>query len=278
MSVAPVGVAPSRRRRAVASPQVGRAACDWTIRNDTGGTGGLETSASSSISPRIRSGVVAGLAARHDLEQAAAGLDHRLRPGRPARRRRRTCPAPARRRASCGSASATSRRRSRRRRSRPGRARPSRRCRAARRVLVARAALPHHVEPQRGVRQEGGDVHRVLVALQRVEVLGERLPLPLDALVQRGAGDVLDALHQLDERRFLSGAHRGEARRRSCRATTVVTPWTGRRVEQAGPRWPARRSGCGCRRSPASRTDPGRRSPRSPRRPGRCRRRRCARR
>ena len=52
---------------------------------------------------------------------------------------------------------------------------------------------------------------RVRAAVERVEVLGERLPLPLDALVQRGAGDVLDALHQLDEALLLARAHRGEA-------------------------------------------------------------------
>ena len=45
-----------------------------------------------------------------------------------------------------------------------------------------------------------------------VHVVGERLPLaPLHALVQRGAGDVLDALHQLDQRLLAARAHRREA-------------------------------------------------------------------
>ena len=47
--------------------------------------------------------------------------------------------------------------------------------------------------------------------VERVEVLGEALPVPVDALVQRGAGDVLDALHQLDEEALAAGAHRREA-------------------------------------------------------------------
>ena len=47
--------------------------------------------------------------------------------------------------------------------------------------------------------------------LERVEVLGEGLPVPLDALGERGAGDVLDALHQLDEPLVPVGARRREA-------------------------------------------------------------------
>ena len=46
---------------------------------------------------------------------------------------------------------------------------------------------------------------------ERVEVLGEGLPLPVDALVQRGARDVLDAFHQLDEEVAPVGPHGGEA-------------------------------------------------------------------
>ena len=72
-------------------------------------------------------------------------------------------------------------------------------------------ALTHHVGAQRGVRHVRADVERARHALERVEVLGERLPVPLDALVERGAGDVLDALHQLDELLRAVGAHRREA-------------------------------------------------------------------
>ncbi len=71
--------------------------------------------------------------------------------------------------------------------------------------------LTHHVGAQRGVRHVRADVERARHALERVEVLGERLPVPLDALVERGAGDVLDALHELDQLLAAVGAHRREA-------------------------------------------------------------------
>jgi hypothetical protein len=40
---------------------------------------------------------------------------------------------------------------------------------------------------------------------------GKDLPTPVDTFGQRGAGDVFDALHELDQKRLLSRAHRGEA-------------------------------------------------------------------
>ena len=52
-----------------------------------------------------------------------------------------------------------------------------------------------------GVRYLGGDIESPGRGLQSIEVLGERVPLPVDALVQRGAGDVLDTFHELDEER-----------------------------------------------------------------------------
>ena len=68
-----------------------------------------------------------------------------------------------------------------------------------RRGLVAGTPLPHHVGPHRAVGHLGPDVEGVGPGLDGVEVLGERLPAPLDALAQRRAGDVLDTLHQPDE-------------------------------------------------------------------------------
>ena len=131
------------------------------------------------------------------------------------------------------------------------------------RVLVVGAALAHHVDPQRGVRQERGDVHRVLAAVERIEVLREGLPLPLDSLVQRGAGDVLDAFHQLDEPRLLTRPHRRETD--AAIAGHDRRHAMGRRRAPApGPRWPDRRNGCGCRRTRERRPCPSRRSPRRP--------------
>ena len=63
----------------------------------------------------------------------------------------------------------------------------------------------------RAVRHLRADVEHLRRAVDRVEVLGEVLPLPLDALGERGAGDVFDAFHQADEPVVLVGLHRREA-------------------------------------------------------------------
>ncbi len=67
------------------------------------------------------------------------------------------------------------------------------------RVLPGRAALPHHEEAQRAVGHLGGEVDVMRAPLERIEVLAEAVPLPVEALVEGRARDVLDALHQLDE-------------------------------------------------------------------------------
>ena len=77
--------------------------------------------------------------------------------------------------------------------------------------LALRAPLAHHVEAQRAVGHVGGEVDVVGAAVEGVEELGERLPRPRQALVERGAGDVLDALHQLDEAVVVGRPHRREA-------------------------------------------------------------------
>ena len=78
------------------------------------------------------------------------------------------------------------------------------------RRLVLGAALPHHVAADRAVRHLRADVEEERLALDRVEVLGERLPLPLDARRQRGTGNVFDAFHQSDEPLVAVGVHRRE--------------------------------------------------------------------
>ena len=65
--------------------------------------------------------------------------------------------------------------------------------------------------PDRAVGHLGADVDHVLACVERVEVALERLPVPRDALGQRGAGDVLDALHQLDQPLVAIGRGRCEA-------------------------------------------------------------------
>ena len=79
------------------------------------------------------------------------------------------------------------------------------------RRLVVGAPFVHHVGAQRAVRKLRGDVDRTREAVEGVEVLGEGLPLPRDALVQRGAGNVLHALHELDQELVAVAAHRRES-------------------------------------------------------------------
>ena len=74
-----------------------------------------------------------------------------------------------------------------------------------------RAALAHHVQAHRPVRHLGAEVEVAGPGVEVVEVLGERLPLPREALVEGDAGDVLDALHQLDQPVVVGRADRREA-------------------------------------------------------------------
>ena len=58
----------------------------------------------------------------------------------------------------------------------------------------------------------GGHVDGVRARTEHVEVLPEGLPLPPGhPNAERGAGDVLHALHEVDQRGVVVGAHRGEA-------------------------------------------------------------------
>ena len=77
--------------------------------------------------------------------------------------------------------------------------------------VVVRAPLAHHVEAQGGVRQLGPDVHGQRRPVEHVEVLGKRLPAEVEALGEHRAGDVLHALHEVDEEPLRARPHRGEA-------------------------------------------------------------------
>ena len=80
-------------------------------------------------------------------------------------------------------------------------------------VAISRWAprSPITLSRERAVRHVGGEVDVVGAAVERVEELGERLPGPRQALVQRRTGDVLHALHELDEPVVVGGAHGREA-------------------------------------------------------------------
>ena len=103
------------------------------------------------------------------------------------------------------------------------------------RRLVGRAPLPHRVRAHRAVRDLHADVDPELARPERVEVLRERLPAPVHALGERGAGDVLDALHEGDQPLLVARADRREPD-----ATVAGDDGghavTGRRLEQRVPR------------------------------------------
>jgi hypothetical protein len=66
--------------------------------------------------------------------------------------------------------------------------------------FAADGALAHHIEADRVVGGEEADVHRPRLVGDGVDIVGEAFPPPVDAFVQRGAGDVFHALHQRDQR------------------------------------------------------------------------------
>ena len=76
--------------------------------------------------------------------------------------------------------------------------------------LLGGGPVAHHVAADRAVGDLDADVGRPPAPLEDVEVLREGLPAPGDPFVEGGAGDVLDALHQLDEPLLRPGAHRRE--------------------------------------------------------------------
>ena len=73
------------------------------------------------------------------------------------------------------------------------------------------APLAHDEGPQGGVGHVGADVDGPGLAVEGVEVLGEGLPVPAQPSCSAVPGDVLDALHHVDEPVVAVGGHRGEA-------------------------------------------------------------------
>ena len=100
--------------------------------------------------------------------------------------------------------------------------------------LVARPSFPHHVTADRAVGHLGAVIHCQSLLFDCVEVFGEALPLPGDALGQCRTGDILDAFHQFDQPLFAAGGHR-------CEPDTAVAadhrghPVQARRLQQSVP-------------------------------------------
>ena len=77
-------------------------------------------------------------------------------------------------------------------------------------LLQAGGSLTHDVEAQRAVRELGAEIDVVGPPFDRVEILPEALPLPVDAFVEHCSGDVLHPLHEGDEAVVRVGPHRRE--------------------------------------------------------------------
>ncbi len=80
-----------------------------------------------------------------------------------------------------------------------------------RRLLAGDGALAHDIDPQGMVGDLGRDIDGARQPRERVEVVREAFPVPLQAFGQRDAGDVLDAFHQIDQRLLVLLADGGEA-------------------------------------------------------------------
>ncbi len=65
--------------------------------------------------------------------------------------------------------------------------------------IAARAALAHHIDPQRRMRKLRADIHIEAALRQPVHVVRKAFPGPGNAGAEHRLGDVLDAFHQLDQ-------------------------------------------------------------------------------
>ena len=77
--------------------------------------------------------------------------------------------------------------------------------------FALRAAITHHIDAQRAVRNLRGHVNVARAGFQYVEIIAEAFPIPCEALGQRRARNVFDAFHQADQRVVVLLAHRREA-------------------------------------------------------------------
>ena len=66
-------------------------------------------------------------------------------------------------------------------------------------VLVGHAPLAHDISAQGAMGDLAADIDSETTPVEEVEIFGEGLPAPADALGQSGARDILDPLHHLDE-------------------------------------------------------------------------------
>ena len=77
--------------------------------------------------------------------------------------------------------------------------------------LLPCSALAHDEKAQAVVRHQRHKIEAVAHRAERIGVVGKARPAPLHAFGQHGAGNLLDALHELYQSLFLAFFHRGEA-------------------------------------------------------------------
>jgi len=78
-------------------------------------------------------------------------------------------------------------------------------------MMSSGSALSHDIGADRSVRDLRTHVDRARHSIERIEVLGKALPLPVDPLGKCSSWDVLDAFHQLDQEVLLSRPNRRKA-------------------------------------------------------------------
>ena len=78
------------------------------------------------------------------------------------------------------------------------------------RRLAADRAVAHHIDAQRVVWNLCRYIDRARHPLEGVEEIGKALPIPFEALGEDRARNVLDPLHQIDQRVAMLGPHRCE--------------------------------------------------------------------
>ena len=66
------------------------------------------------------------------------------------------------------------------------------------RLVAVRAALSHHIDPQRGMRHLGREVDIELLIRQALEIIRKALPVPGQPISQHREGNIFHALHQAD--------------------------------------------------------------------------------
>ena len=79
------------------------------------------------------------------------------------------------------------------------------------RGFVVGAALAHHIDAKRRMRQLRGEIDIALPLLYRVEILGKSFPIPRHAFGHHNFGNILDPFHQPDEQVTVIRFHRGES-------------------------------------------------------------------